>query len=221
MPRMKKRVVLFLIGVLGLCAGPTVSAQTWGRERLPDAGACFYENINYGGRYFCVRPGEALRSLSSGMNDKISSIRVFGGAQVTVFRDRSLGGRSARFFGDVHDLRQQGWNDQVSSLEVVRRNTEWNSGAPVWGREHAPREGACFYRDADYRGESFCAPRGAHYATMPRDFNRSIRSVRVFGGAEVRVFGERDYHGRSGEVRRDIADLHGTWRDSIESLRVW
>jgi serine/threonine protein kinase len=30
-----------------------------------------------------------------------------------------------------------------------------------------------------------------------------------------------DYHGRSGEVRRDVGDLHGMWRDSIESIRVW
>jgi hypothetical protein len=218
---MHRRAVVFLLGVLSLCAAGTAAAQTWGRERLPEAGACFYENINYGGRYFCARPGEALRSLASGMNDRISSIRVFGGAQVTVFRDRNLGGRSARFFADVHDLRRQGWNDEVSSLEVVRRGGEWREGAPAWGRERAPREGACFYRDADFRGEYFCAPRGAHYAGMPRDFNRSIRSVRVFGGAEVRVFSERDYHGHSGEVRRDVADLHGTWRDSIESLRVW
>ena len=70
-------------------------------------------------------------------------------------------------------------------------------------------------------GEYFCAPRGAYYATMPRDFNRSIRSIRVFGGAEVRMFTDHDYHGRSGEVRRDVGDLHGMWRDSVESIRVW
>jgi hypothetical protein len=37
---------------------------------------------------------------------------------------------------------------------------------------------------------------------MPRDFNRSIRSIRVFGAADVRMFTDHDYHGRSGEVRR-------------------
>jgi hypothetical protein len=39
--------------------------------------------------------------------------------------------------------------------------------------------------------------------------------------AEVRVFTDHDYHGRSGEVRRDVGDLHGMWRDSIESIRFW
>ena len=217
---MKHSFTALCVFVACCCVASTASAQ-WGYSPAPSSGACFYEDINYHGRYFCVRPGEVLRSLGSGMNDKVSSIRLFGGAQVTVFRDRNMGGRSARFFGDVHDLRQQGWNDQVSSLEVIRRGNEWHEGGPVWGHERAPREGACFYRDTDFRGEYFCAPRGAHYASMPRDFNRGIRSVRVFGGAEVRVFTERDYHGRSGEVRRDVGDLHGTWRDSIESLRVW
>src|SRR6478672_6796620 len=143
---MNRRALVFLLMLLSVSVGRAAGAQTWGHERLPEAGACFYENINYSGRYFCVRPGDALRSMSSGMNDRISSIRVFGGAQVTVFRDRNLGGRSARFFADVHDLRRQGWNDQVSSLEVVRRGGEWREGPPVWGRERAPREGACFYR---------------------------------------------------------------------------
>jgi hypothetical protein len=36
----------------------------------------------------------------------------------------------------------------------------------------------------------------------------------------VRVFTDHDYHGRSGEVRPGVGDLHGMWRDSIESIRV-
>jgi len=39
--------------------------------------------------------------------------------------------------------------------------------------------------------------------------------------AEVRVFTDHDYHSRSGEVRRDVGDLHGMWGDSIESIGVW
>jgi hypothetical protein len=61
----------------------------------------------------------------------------------------------------------------------------------------------------------------ARHTTMPRAFNRSIRSIRVFGGAEVRMFTDHDYQGRSGEVGRDVGDLHGMWRDSIESICVW
>ena len=67
----------------------------------------------------------------------------------------------------------------------------------VVGRERRPKAGACFYENINYGGRYFC--------------------VRP---AEVRVFTDHDYHGRSGEVRRDVGDLHGMWRDSIESIRV-
>jgi hypothetical protein len=52
------------------------------------------------------------------MNDQISSIRVFGDAEVTVFQDRRFEGRSTRFSGDVRNLKDEGWNDRLSSLRV-------------------------------------------------------------------------------------------------------
>ena len=77
--------VAWVIGMFCMCSAASAWAQPrWGRERVPEAGACFYENINFGGRYFCVRPGEALRSLPSGMNDRISSMRLFGAGEVVV-----------------------------------------------------------------------------------------------------------------------------------------
>jgi hypothetical protein len=52
------------------------------------------------------------------MNDKISSIRVFGRADVTVFQDVRFSGRSVRIGGDVRNLKDEGWNDRISSLRV-------------------------------------------------------------------------------------------------------
>ena len=91
---------------------------------------------------------------------------------------------------------------------------------PLWGHEVLPREGACFYRDADFRGEYFCVARGAEFAWLPRGFNDSISSIRVFGSG-VRIFQDRDFRGRSTEVRRDVRDLRGSWRDSVSSIRVF
>jgi len=103
-----------------LALSSNASAQRWGREHTPSEGACFYEDIDYGGNYFCVRAGESLSSLASGMNDHISSMRVFGRSEVTVYNDKSFGGRSARFGGDVRNLKNDNWNDKISSLEVAR-----------------------------------------------------------------------------------------------------
>jgi len=113
---------LFVIIASGglLAASSTVIAQRWGREAEPRNGACFYEDADYGGNYFCLRSGESLDSIPSGMNDRISSIRILGDADVSVFRNRSYEGNSARFDYDVANLRGGSWNDQISSIQVRR-----------------------------------------------------------------------------------------------------
>jgi hypothetical protein len=106
-----------LLGGL-LWAAVPVTAQQWGSERTPRDGACFYRHADYQGDYFCLRTGEGYESLSSEMNNSISSIRVFGRAEVTVFKDQRYRGSSERFDRDVRNLRHENWNDLVSSLRV-------------------------------------------------------------------------------------------------------
>ena len=115
--------------VLGATAA---EAQRWGRPRPPRAGACFYQNANYGGDYFCIAAGEDLDQMPSGLNDRISSIRTFGDAEVTVFRNPGFSGRSTRFAGDVSNLQLEGWNDTLSSLSVRRRSFGGGNGGG-WG----------------------------------------------------------------------------------------
>lgn len=232
--------IVIALCVIALFMSQAASAQPrWGRERVPSQGACFYEDVNFRGNYFCVREGDRLPSLPAGMGDKISSIRVFGAAEVTVFRDTNMRGRSARLIGDVRNLKREGWNDQVSSLDVtsardysgfggnrgpaVSRGNRggWGTRAPVWGRtERTPQEGACFYEDVNFQGQYFCAPRGATYTALPRGFNDRISSIRVFG-SEVRLFQDRDFRGRSTEIRGDTPNLRGSWRDNVSSIRVF
>jgi hypothetical protein len=242
----KRTLVVTALGLLSLCGiAASASAQPrWGRERMPQNGACFFEDRDFGGRYFCVRPGDDLRSIPSGMNDRVSSIRLLGASEVTVFRDNDMRGRAAHFTRDVTDLRNDGWNDTISSIAIQTygngngngngygrgRNRDyrddrangWNPNADqAWGRNGiAPRDGACFFSDTDYRGESFCVNRGATYASLPRGFNDRIGSVRVFGGASVRLYDDRDFHGQSREIRRDNSDLKGRWRETVSSVRV-
>jgi Peptidase inhibitor family I36 len=98
---------------------PPAFAQHWGHERTPHDGACFYKDAEFRGEYFCVPAGDMVGSLSRDMNDGISSIRIFGRTEVNVYRDRNLTGRHARFDRDVHNLRNQDWNDTISSLQVL------------------------------------------------------------------------------------------------------
>jgi len=108
---------LIAIGVL-LALPAAVSAQRWGRERFPQSGACFFRDTNFRGEYFCVRAGEDVSRVPNDLNDGISSMRVFGRAEVEVFRDVRFNGGSSRFAADISDLRREGWNDRISSLRV-------------------------------------------------------------------------------------------------------
>jgi phage-related protein len=107
---------LGVVVLLGTAA--PADAQRWGRPRPPRAGACFYQNANFSGDYFCVQAGDEYDVMPDGLNDRISSIRLFGDASVTVYRNPSFRGRSTRFNDDVDNLQLEGWNDTVSSLRV-------------------------------------------------------------------------------------------------------
>lgn len=93
-------------------------AQRWGREATPRAGVCFYEDINYGGRYFCSPTGATSANVPSNINDRISSIRLFGDTALTVYRDPDLRGQSRVINSDLNDLRSLGFNDRISSYVV-------------------------------------------------------------------------------------------------------
>jgi Peptidase inhibitor family I36 len=125
----RKAIVVLAGAVLG--ASSVASAQHWGRESRPRDGVCFYENPDFRGDYFCVRAGDDLRSMPSEMNDRISSLRIYGRAEVEVYKDGNFKGKSARFDGDVRDLRLDIWNDRISSVRV--RSGPGNSGGSGYG----------------------------------------------------------------------------------------
>ena len=92
-----------------------------------------------------------------------------------------------------------------------------------------PRNGACFYRETAYRGNSFCANSGDALDNLPSGFNDAIRSVRIFGNAQVRAFNDNRFNGASITISSDVPDLHmiqmatdrsRNWSERISSLQV-
>ena len=123
---------LTLAGTLVLASMTPASAQYfWGRGAFPSAGVCFYEDINFGGRYFCAPVGEEEGRVPRGTNDEISSLRLFGFAEVIVFRADDMRGDSRRFTSSMRDLRDAGFNDRISSFVVQRRGGGYGGGS--WG----------------------------------------------------------------------------------------
>jgi hypothetical protein len=210
--------------VLAMCAllvgSADVAAQIQGRPAPPRNGVCFYDDVNYGGDYFCTNTDTTNGLLE--MNDRISSIRVFGNAEVTVYQDRNFTGRSQTFTADVSDLRPGGWNDTITSFRVqpsVRPNT--GAQASRWGRPVTPANGACFYEHPDFNGQYFCSRQGERVEMVPAGANDRISSIRLFGNAEVIVYRDRDFGGVSQWFDVSEPDLREAgWDDTISSYQI-
>jgi hypothetical protein len=110
--------------------------STWGRPATPSVGACFYQDSNFEGQYFCARMGSVVAQAPPGTDDMISSIRVFGDAVVTVFRDPNFQGPSRRFDADASNLQKLDWNDRISSFRVDGRG---NWGGGTWSGPGGPQ----------------------------------------------------------------------------------
>jgi hypothetical protein len=97
----------------------------WHGGNWDRGGACFYKDRDFGGSFICLRRGESKDFLGS-YGDDISSIRVFGGARVTVYDDRNYTGARTTTNRDVPDLRNWSvegksghtWNNRISSLRI-------------------------------------------------------------------------------------------------------
>jgi hypothetical protein len=87
---------------------------------------CVFEDINYRGRYECFDSGDEIADLGrfTSWNDRVSSIRVFGPARVTLYRDINFRGDRITIDRDIADLRRvrmtasMNWDNQVSSLDI-------------------------------------------------------------------------------------------------------
>jgi hypothetical protein len=81
---------------------------------------CVYQDANFQGRSQCWDAGQGERNLgrTNGWNDQISSIRVYGRAQVELYRDADFRGERLRISRDAADLGPMNWGDQISSFEV-------------------------------------------------------------------------------------------------------
>ena len=72
--------------------------------------------------------GERMAQVPPGFNDQISSMRIFGRTEVTVYQGRDFHEPSLRLRDDVANLQNyqvqpgHSWNDRVSSIEVDPRN---------------------------------------------------------------------------------------------------
>jgi hypothetical protein len=127
---MRQTATTIAIACAVVLIGAGSARAQWGRESHPSRGACFYENANYQGRYFCAAVGRDASTVPIGSNDQISSIRIYGSAEVVVFKDSSFRGDKRRFTSSMSNLSWIGWGDKISSYRIEDRREDSYSG---WG----------------------------------------------------------------------------------------
>lgn len=91
-----------------------------------------------------MKIGDRWPSVPPGFNDRISSIRVFGGARLRLFNNDNFGGMSMLLNSDVRSLRRlrlpdnpsKSWDDRISSIAVFGDRDEWEHREHEWHDRH-------------------------------------------------------------------------------------
>ena len=108
-----------------MASASSALAQGWQEGRCPAKGVLL-SGHHFRGQYFCVEPGENLDAMPSGSNDRVSSIRILGRTEVTVYADQRFRGASLRLEANTGDLQVESFNDLISSVQV--RSTAFDGG---------------------------------------------------------------------------------------------
>jgi hypothetical protein len=170
-----------------------------------------YEHAGYQGWEQCFSPGDELASLRT-RNDKVSSIRVVGRANISVFDATEFRGQELRITDDVPDLvlrsrRSGNWNDAIESFRV---NMDRNNNNNDITRRREPRDGICVYDRTGFQGRSQCWTMGDSLPDLTRtgaDWSDRISSIRLFGRASAELYSEVRFRGDTLIVDRNISDL--------------
>ena len=121
--------ILFLLSGVSSLVGLRAAHDDDDR-RGRDARVTFYQDIEFRGGSITLEAGEDIENLAlehfsqgGGANDRISSIRIEGPAEVIVYRDSRFRGATLRLTRDVRNLAQDGgeWNDLISSVRTELR----------------------------------------------------------------------------------------------------
>ncbi len=114
---MSYRTILTVLAS-GVLLGAPAGAQQWNSGPVPRVGACFYEQPNFRGRYFCAQAGDDMPAIARDMNDSIRSIRVFGGARLIVYSGDRFNGAERWINYNVPNLEYDGWYERVGSARL-------------------------------------------------------------------------------------------------------
>jgi len=119
----KKSFVLLSIILLGIVSYSQITTSTYaGIQRV-----ALYVDINYMGRQMLLTAGQYnVTDIDKEIGDnKLSSLKIPSGYEVTLFEYPDFQGASIALYGDVNSLVSLNWNNRVSSL-IIKKNDRNN-----------------------------------------------------------------------------------------------
>jgi hypothetical protein len=164
-----------LTGFVALAAtmAALAAAPAQDNRQMGGVGITVYENPNFGGRNATFR-NDVPDLTDSGMNDRISSLRVAPNEMWELCEHANYKGRCQVFSGIEGNLHPMQWNDIVSSLRRVRGN---GSGRGGWGSSRAELQ---LFDGTRYTGRSLDFSDGADDLRR-YGFNDRAMSLRLRG----------------------------------------
>jgi hypothetical protein len=187
-------------------------------------GITVFEDPNFRGDSRTFR-SEIADLRRQGLNDRISSLEIYGNQAWEVCRDIDFSGPCRVFTSSVNDLRAAGWNDRISSMRAVgyagNNNGWWGNGRygnnGRWGNtSRNPQARLVLYDRTNFRGDARSVVNGANNLGSAGD---RARSVQVYGGTWELCDGAFG-NGRCVTVSQSVSDVRSIGlRSGITSAR--
>jgi len=210
--------------------------------------AILYSDPNYQGDTLEIKPGDEIRDLreirfsgGSKANDRVSSIRIFGGLRLTVYADPGCRGDHVALTDDVPDLRRRmrptpgvgTWDDTITAVRAEqspggdRPERDRDYGQDEQRRpdreQHGRRGPVCviLYADPNFQGDSLELVSGDEIRDLREirfpgggKVNDRVSSIRIRGGLPLTIYADPEFRGDQVRLTDDIPDLRRRARPS-------
>ena len=166
-----------------------------------------YENTNFDGISKSFSALEKVKTLQT-WEDRISSIEIQKGYQVTLFEDNNFKGKQVTLTSDLAHLKSIKFNDKISSIIIEKYDK--NSDAAI------------IYDNTDYGGLMYPLKVGI-YTNLKKQtwLNDKATSVKINPGYRIVAYEHYDFKGNDIIISENQANLKTIkWNDKISSIKV-
>ncbi|RYV03376.1 hypothetical protein SOPP22_03660 [Shewanella sp. OPT22] len=171
---------------------------------------CLYSDPEYKGQETCFSVGQH-GWVGDQINDKVSSIRLYGNAYAKIYSNGSFRGQHTVVMANTYKL--DAMDDAISSLKVGVRNSN---------------DFACLFEHNGFRGTPYCLEAGQSISDLDNTVLRRNEgaSLLVSGKTKVTLFEYPNFdknrqHSQMTRSSSNLGERPGDWQDeNVDSFQV-